>query len=213
VFYCGFLPSFWVQLRNIAIPAVHTSTLATTWPTLVSGVRQAGLRPGRAGRARECRADGRCPVPFPQLGGPTHVTVGLVATLTTVLAIIAADSGAYLVGRAIGRTQLTPVSPKKTVEGALGGMASAAAAVVGMCKLTGWPAVWWGAPLLGVTVFCTSLFGDLIESSMKRDAGLKDSGNVIPGHGGVLDRFDSYIFTGPIVYFIVKYCFGSMWGV
>lgn len=173
IFYCGFLPAFWVSLRNLAIPAVHTSTLATHWPTL--------------------------------LGGPPHVTVGLVATLTSVCAIIAADAGAYFVGRAIGRTSLTSISPKKTVEGAAGGLTCAMAAVWLLGWLTKWPLVWWGAPLLGCAIFCTSLIGDLIESSMKRDAGVKDSGNVIPGHGGVLDRFDSYIFTGAIVYCIIRY--------
>ncbi len=58
---------------------------------------------------------------------------------------------------------------------------------------------------LGVLVFLASLFGDLIESVMKRDAGLKDAGDLIPGHGGLLDRFDSYIFTGAIVYFVLKF--------
>lgn len=58
---------------------------------------------------------------------------------------------------------------------------------------------------LGVLVFLASLFGDLIESVMKRDAGLKDASDLIPGHGGLLDRFDSYIFTGAIVYFVLKF--------
>ena len=58
---------------------------------------------------------------------------------------------------------------------------------------------------LGTVIFFASLFGDLIESVMKRDAGLKDASDLIPGHGGLLDRFDSYIFTGAIMYFILKF--------
>jgi len=145
-------------------------------------------------------------------GGPMQVTVGLLATFTSVMAVIAADTGAYLIGRAVGRTQLTKLSPKKTVEGAIGGMLCATGMVMLICRFTNWPSVWWGAPLLGITVFATSLCGDLIESSMKRDAGVKDSGNIIPGHGGVLDRFDSYIFTGALVFFMVKYLF-PLYGV
>ena len=61
------------------------------------------------------------------------------------------------------------------------------------------------AAALGTVVFFASLFGDLIESVMKRDAGLKDASDLIPGHGGLLDRFDSYIFTGAIMYFILKF--------
>jgi phosphatidate cytidylyltransferase len=68
-----------------------------------------------------------------------------------------------------------------------------------------WPASPLAAAFLGIVVFFSSLFGDLIESVMKRDAGMKDASNLIPGHGGLLDRFDSYIFTGAIVYFCVKF--------
>eukprot|EP00198_Chlamydomonas_reinhardtii_P001771 XP_001691107.1 phosphatidate cytidylyltransferase [Chlamydomonas reinhardtii] len=166
LFYCGWLPSFWLKLRNLALPAPDTPAAAfltgiTGWPT----------------------------------------TVGLVAVLTAVAVIIAADTGAYFVGKSLGRTKLTDISPKKTVEGAAGGLAAAVATALGSWALFGWPGSPLAAVVLGVMVFFSSLFGDLIESIMKRDAGMKDSGDLIPGHGGLLDRFDSYIFSGAVTYF------------
>ena len=72
-------------------------------------------------------------------------------------------------------------------------------------QLSAWPASSLDAAALGTIVFFASLFGDLIESVIKRDAGLKDASNLIPGHGGLLDRLDSYLFTGACVYFFIKF--------
>lgn len=101
------------------------------------------------------------------------LSVGLVATFTTVACIIAADTGAYFVGKNLGRTKLTDISPKKTVEGAVGGMASAVGAALALRALTGWPGDAAAAAGYGVLMFVSSLFGDLIESIMKREAGMK----------------------------------------
>lgn len=103
-------------------------------------------------------------------------------------------------GKLIGKTPLCAISPNKTVEGALGGLGMSVLTAVALSSVFGWPVAPVAAVGLGVAVTFSAVLGDLIESAMKRDAGMKDSGELIPGHGGILDRFDSYIFTGAIVY-------------
>lgn len=128
---------------------------------------------------------------------------GLTITLLTFLCIWAADIGAYIVGRLFGRTRLSNISPKKTVEGAVFGVvASVTVALIGSWYLQ-WAAWPWTGCALGLLIGIASLLGDLTESMMKRDAGVKDSGQLIPGHGGILDRADSYVFTAPLVYYFV----------
>lgn len=172
LFYCGYLPCFWIKLRcGLAIPAINTK-LATLWPVM--------------------------------LGGQAHWTVGLIATIIAMSTVIAADTGAFLGGRAMGRTPLSEVSPKKTLEGAAFGLSSSVAVSVVLARVFQWPTSIPSAAVMAVLVFLGSLFGDLTESMIKRDAGVKDSGKLIPGHGGILDRVDSYIFTGALVYSFVK---------
>ncbi|KMT12830.1 hypothetical protein BVRB_4g089220 [Beta vulgaris subsp. vulgaris] len=180
LFYCGYLPCFWVKLRcGLSVPSLNTK-IGHLWPVL--------------------------------LGGPTHWTVGLVATLLTVSSIIAADTYAFLGGKAFGRTPLIIVSPKKTWEGALVGLAGCVATAVILAKLLSWPKSLLSAVALGFLIFFGSLFGDLTESMIKRDAGVKDSGSLIPGHGGILDRVDSYMFTGALSYSFIK-TFMPLFGV
>ena len=128
---------------------------------------------------------------------------GLAITLSTCLMIVASDIGSWAFGKRFGRRPLSPISPSKTVEGALGGFVCAM--VVGMicAKLMGWPLGGLPGVALGALVALIGLAGDLTESMMKRDAGLKDSGNVLPGHGGILDRIDSYLFTPAVVYSVL----------
>ncbi len=115
----------------------------------------------------------------------------------------ASDTGAYFAGRAFGRHKLAPrVSPGKTVEGAIGGtlLAGAVAWFLGP-KLAGVAAP--VALLLGLTLSVVAIVGDLTESALKRYTGVKDSGRLLPGHGGVMDRFDSALFTLPVVYYFM----------
>jgi phosphatidate cytidylyltransferase len=148
LFYLGFLPSYWIRLR--------------------------------------------------ELEGP-----GLALTLLACFLIVATDIGSYVIGRRLGRRPLSPISPGKTVEGALGGVVCAMAVGALGGTWIGWSWGWLIGSVLGAVVAVFALVGDLTESMMKRDAGLKDSGDAIPGHGGVLDRIDSYLFVPAVVYSLV----------
>lgn len=107
------------------------------------------------------------------------------------------DTGAYLVGRSIGRTPLLPaVSPKKTVEGLLGGIVLTLLVAWLLSRAIPEPGLrdWLGC---GVIIAITSTIGDLLESALKRARGVKDSGTLLPGHGGILDRFDGFLLAAP----------------
>ena len=118
--------------------------------------------------------------------------------LLLVLAVWSYDTGAYLVGKNLGRTKfLTHISPSKTIEGLIGGVV-ATTVVVGLLLWTlGQPPV--HALVLGPLAALAAQVGDLAESTLKRAAGASDSGTLIPGHGGILDRVDSFLFAAPVV--------------
>ena len=130
---------------------------------------------------------------------------GRAAVLLLLAVIVVSDSAQYYTGRAFGRRPLAPtISPKKTIEGAVGGMVfgTLAMAVGGSYVFT---APWWMLGLLGAVVSLLGIVGDLFESLLKRSAGVKDSSNLIPGHGGVLDRIDSWLFAAPVYYLFVRF--------
>lgn len=115
------------------------------------------------------------------------------------------DTFAYVIGLALGHHKLaSTISPNKTVEGAVGGIIGAVTGGI-LSKVISAPYLtWWDAVALGVLVGIFGQIGDLVESAMKRNAGIKDSSKIIPGHGGALDRFDSFIFTVPLIYFYLR---------
>ncbi|WP_270181863.1 phosphatidate cytidylyltransferase [Alkalihalobacillus sp. CinArs1] len=128
---------------------------------------------------------------------------GMIQLFFIIFLIWASDSGAYFVGRAIGKKKLWPhISPNKTVEGALGGVGMAL--IVGIVFQMIYP-VYESISIVIIVSVLTSVFGqigDLVESAFKRHYGVKDSGSILPGHGGILDRFDSLIFVLPILHLL-----------
>lgn len=131
---------------------------------------------------------------------------GLVTLL--VVAVALTDTGAYWGGKTFGRHKMAPVlSPNKTWEGAAGGFVTPVAGMVVVWLLSRWFGAlpqWGVAPFVaaGAVVSAAAQAGDLAESCLKRSAGVKDSGRLLPGHGGVLDRADGFLFATPILYYI-----------
>jgi phosphatidate cytidylyltransferase len=131
---------------------------------------------------------------------------GILWVFWTMLVVIVCDIGAFFTGRALGKHLMAPnISPKKTWEGAAGGMICSIIVAVLLGYLFSLPPGLWQVAILGIIVNVIGQAGDLIESLFKRNAGIKDSGTFFPGHGGFLDRIDSHILNGPIVYFFILF--------
>lgn len=141
-------------------------------------------------------------------GGP-HIDLGFrvfeygeICLWIVLLGTWASDTFAYFVGRAFGKTPFCSVSPKKSFEGGVGGFVGCFIVVLGLCVVClGVPL--WHAVVVALAIAIFAPLGDLIESIIKRSFDIKDSGKIFPGHGGVLDRFDSLLFTAPVVYYIM----------
>jgi len=129
---------------------------------------------------------------------------GLAWTILVVASVWVADSAAYFGGRTFGRHLLAPVvSPKKTWEGAVSGEIGGIAAALVVAAIAGLPL--GPAAAVGTLAGTVGLIGDLSESALKRAARLKDSGTILPGHGGVLDRFDAMLFVAPVAYALLAW--------
>ncbi len=175
LFYSGYLPSYWIRLRVGLDPlTAHSFPFSTDWSQLLLNFDLSLL--------------------------PRAFTI----TSLSFMCIAATDIGAYLFGKWLGRTRLSEISPNKTVEGAMFGILGSVVIGASGAWALHWHHWYLSGVALGSLIGMTSMLGDLTESVMKRDAGVKDSGDLIPGHGGMLDRTDSYIFTAPLVYYFVK---------
>jgi phosphatidate cytidylyltransferase len=131
---------------------------------------------------------------------------GREALLLLMITIVVSDSAQYYTGRALGRRPLAPaISPKKTLEGAIGGMVMGTLVFVAGARMIFSSASFLLIVLAGASIAALGIVGDLFESLLKRSAGVKDSGAIIPGHGGVLDRIDSWLFASPIYYVFIRY--------
>ena len=129
--------------------------------------------------------------------------VGLEYVVYCLLVVWTTDSGAYFVGRKFGKNKLWPeISPKKTIEGFIGGIVIAV--IFAVCMQLIYPFEDGYISLVVVTIFASIIgqMGDLVESAIKRHFDVKDSGNILPGHGGILDRFDSLLFVVPLLHFL-----------
>ena len=125
-----------------------------------------------------------------------YAEFGIESLLWLLVIVAGTDIGAYFVGRSIGKTKFCETSPKKTLEGVAGGVVTAA--ILGTIFAIE-PLSLFGALVVSVAVALSSVFGDLFESYLKREAGVKDSGDILPGHGGILDRSDGFLFGAIIM--------------
>lgn len=121
---------------------------------------------------------------------------GVRSMLWLLVTVALADTGAYFTGKAVGKTKFSDTSPNKTLEGVFGGLVIAT--ILGTYIGLDIAPLWIALVVTFVTAL-SSVFGDLFESYLKREAGVKDSGNILPGHGGILDRIDGYLFAAPMM--------------
>ena len=175
------IPLVWVTLRG------EPATALTDWTWAVAGLAYVGLLGAHIVLLRELS------------GGADWVYLAVFGTF-------AVDTSAYFVGRAVGRRRLAPrISPGKTVEGTLGGLAGGFAAVLLLNYFLGLRLETALIVPLAALVPGAAVLGDLAESILKRGMQVKDAGHLIPGHGGLLDRLDSLLFTFPVVYYFVTW--------
>ncbi len=194
---CAMVPFQWVDISSILAMALLLIALNVLRSDRVG-------TPILADTAAAVLAPVYIGVPLGALVG-VHAIAGREAVLLLIATVAVSDTAQYYTGRAFGRTPLAPLrSPKKTREGAVGGfiVAPIFLTVAGGYWLPIAPPVWLAA--LGVGIVIAGIIGDLFESMLKRAADMKDSGTLIPGHGGVLDRIDALLFAAPVFYFFLR---------
>jgi len=193
--YTGYMPSFWIRLRRLGTERV---TRASTAALALRAAPRASL-------PRALQVLPRCLLP-----PASAVTSGAMTLWWTCTSIVISDVCAYFGGKNFGRTKLAAVSkaagrtsPNKTVEGVLFGMLGCSAFMLCGAWALSWPRWYLTGPLYGVLLSFVALVGDLTASMFKRDAGVKDFGSLLPEHGGLLDRMDSFMITAPACFVFV----------
>lgn len=204
---------FWLALLSTLltctmVPFPHVSPLLVVWATFAVAALLV-LRSSATGPETLTSVAVTALMPL-YIGWPLgalvalHAGRGRDAVFLLLATVVASDSAQYYAGRTFGRHPLAPSrSPKKTIEGALGGMVVAPLVLMALGRLWAPDVPTPTLGLVGVLVVLAGITGDLFESMIKRAAGLKDSGALIPGHGGVLDRIDALLFTVPIFYWML----------
>jgi len=196
MFYLGYVPSFWVRIRLIGNGAEPTRLAPLLQPYL---------------KLLKVKAEATLPAFVPQV---IHlpITTGAKFIFWSWLCLAFSDVGAYFVGKKYGKTKLGKISPaagatspNKTVEGVLGGCAVSALLGIAGAWIQKWPMFFWTGAIHGTMLGLLGLLGDLTASMLKRDAGLKDFGDLIPEHGGILDRVDSFIWSAPYSWLVCAY--------
>lgn len=176
----------------------------TDWALTLSGAVYVAWTLAHFVLVRELNAPAFSPPFWRALRAP-ELGSGAWWVFTALLLVWLSDSAAYFVGRRWGRHKMSSyVSPKKSWEGATAGFVTAVAVAVGLVPLLELPLSYPWAVLLGATVGVVAPLGDLAESLLKRQVGVKDSGTLLPGHGGMLDRVDSLLFVVPVVYYFLR---------
>ena len=195
MFLLGYIPSFWVRIRALGGDIEPTRMAKVAEPVLNFLGQKADALPAFLPKT----------VHLP-------ITNGAIFIFWTWLSLAFSDVGAYFVGRSMGKTKLGDVapaagaaSPNKTVEGVMGGCAISAALATLGAWVQRWPYWYVTGPIHGIYLGMLGLLGDLTASMIKRDADIKDFGDLIPEHGGVMDRVDSYIFAAPYSWIMCKY--------
>ena len=132
-----------------------------------------------------------------------YLHFGMVSLIWLLVIVALTDAGAYYVGKSIGKTKFSVTSPNKTLEGVFGGIVIAS--FIGAILIASTSEIgFFTAIIVSALTSISSVFGDLFESYLKREAGVKDSGDLIPGHGGILDRVDGYLFASIMLYIILE---------
>mmetsp|Transcript_17235 Transcript_17235/g.31208 ORF Transcript_17235/g.31208 Transcript_17235/m.31208 type:complete len:515 (+) Transcript_17235:126-1670(+) len=195
MFYLGYIPSFWVRTRLIGSDRAPTRLAPIMAPFLNMLGTKADKLPHFIPKA----------VHLP-------ITTGAIFIFWTWLCLAFSDVGAYFVGRKFGKTKLGEIapaagatSPNKSVEGVIGGCTVSALLGIAGAWVQKWPYWWFVGAIHGIIIGLLGLVGDLTASMLKRNAGLKDFGDLIPEHGGILDRVDSFVFTAPYSWLMCAY--------